>query len=75
MFFRSASGSAGWRDVGEEAAIKWFEDVITGAATVTASRGPTRIVPVNLAALAFVWVFIFCSLAFGVKWTGRIAYG
>lgn len=75
MFFRSAAGKAGWRGVDEEAAFGWFVDTITGASTI---RGddllPTRLVPVNVAALAFVWVIIFLCLVFGVRWTGRIAY-
>lgn len=74
MFFRSATNNAGWRGVSEVDAFEWFKDVITGASTLTDSLGPTRIVWINLLALAFVWLFIFLSLAFGVKWTGRIAY-
>lgn len=74
MFFRSATGNAGWHGVNETEAIAWFTNTVTGASTVGDSLEPTRLVWVNVAALAFVWACIFASLAFGVKWTGRIAY-
>lgn len=75
MFFRSALGKVGWRGVGEKEACDWFIDEVTGASTLKGGDlTVTRLVPWNVAAIAFVWMTIFACLAFGVKWTGRIAY-
>lgn len=75
MFIFSCIGSEGrWSNVSAEQAYQWFQETVTGSSTVTASGGPTRLVGYNVLALAFVWVFIFVSLGFGVKWTGRLSY-
>eukprot|EP00177_Eucheuma_denticulatum_P007827 GFKZ01014247.1.p1 GENE.GFKZ01014247.1~~GFKZ01014247.1.p1 ORF type:complete len:634 (+),score=57.27 GFKZ01014247.1:285-2186(+) len=74
MFVYSIQGSDGrWRGVSGEEAVAWFQNVVTGLGTAENSR-PTRLVGPNVGALAIVWVVIFLCLAFGVKWTGRIAF-
>lgn len=35
---------------------------------------PTRVVGANVGYSAIVWIIIWLCLAFGMKWTGRIAY-
>lgn len=75
MFVASCDGSDGkWRGQTAKAAYDWFRNEITGADTVAAGLVPTRIVWQNLLALLFVWLVVFLCLAFGVKWTGRVAY-
>lgn len=74
MFVYSIQGSDGrWRGVTGEEAFAWFQNTVTGLETATNGR-PTRLVGPNVGALAIVWVTIFLCLAFGVKWTGRIAF-
>lgn len=47
---------------------------IIGMATLEDDLRPTRIVPRNVGYSILVWFCIWCCLAFGLKWTGRIAY-
>lgn len=73
MFIYSFQGSEGrWSGEGSDA-FAWFVGTVTGLDTAP-DADPTRLVGPNVAALAVVWVAVFLCLAFGVKWTGRIAY-
>lgn len=75
MFIYSCQGSDGrWRNQTAKAAFDWFLNEVTGADTLADGLVPTRIVWQNLLALLFVWLVVFLCLAFGVKWTGRVAY-
>lgn len=75
MFIFSCMGSTGrWRGLAKASdAYAWFLENVTGQ-TKAAGLVPTRIVWENLLALLFVWVVVFVCLAFGIKWTGRVAY-
>lgn len=77
MFIVSCDGSTGrWRvsnTTNVLEATNFFTNDITGLATVD-GFSPTRLIWQNVLALLFVWLFIFLCLAFGIKWTGRIAY-
>lgn len=59
----------------ESEAFNWFLETVLSTSTVQEnSLLPTRLVPENVAALAFIWLAIFVALAFGVKWAGRLSY-
>lgn len=74
MFVYSCQGSEGrWSGVSGTAAFDWFVNVVTGLGSAD-GLNPTRLVGPNVAALAVVWLSVFLCIAFGVKWTGRIAY-
>lgn len=73
MFVYSFQGSDGrWGNSGTQA-FDWFINVVTGTETVI-DGAPTRIIGPTVGALAIVWISVFFSLAFGIKWTGRIAF-
>lgn len=75
MFVYSCQGSeTRWKDVSGAEANAWFEGVVTGLNPADADLAPTRLVGPNVAGLAITWIVIYLCLAFGVKWTGRIAY-
>ncbi|PXF41888.1 Sodium- and chloride-dependent GABA transporter 1 [Gracilariopsis chorda] len=75
MFVYSCQGSENrWKDVTGKQANDWFVGVVTGLSTAGDNIEPTRLVGPNVAGLAVTWIFIYLCLAFGVKWTGRIAY-
>ncbi|CAN8074847.1 unnamed protein product [Agarophyton chilense] len=75
MFVYSCQGSeTRWRGITGSQAYDWFENIVTGLETVADNLAPTRLVGPNVGALAITWVLIYLCLAFGVKWTGRIAY-
>jgi solute carrier family 6 GABA transporter-like protein 1 len=50
-----------------------LQDII-GMGTLGDDLRPTRIVGPNVGYSLFVWICIWACLAFGLKWTGRIAY-
>lgn len=73
LFIFSFQGSAaGYRQDNLTEALQWFEEEVTGSYSLQGG-GPTRLVGFNVGILAAVWFIIFLCLAFGVKWTGRIA--
>lgn len=77
MFIYSCAGSEGrWAGRSGEDAYDWFLETVTGYDSDVNGLNfvPTRLVGWNVLALAFVWLFIYFSLAFGVKWSGRISY-
>ncbi len=63
-----------WDNVlGSEAADYFFNDIV-GMGTLGDDLKPTRIVLENLFYLVLSWLCIGSCVAFGIKWTGRIAY-
>ena len=58
---------------GEEA-VNYFYDDIIGGGTVGDDQKPTRIVARNVGFAFLTWFIVFLCVAWGVKWTGRIAY-
>ncbi len=63
-----------WEDVsGADASDYFFNDII-GMNTLGDDNRPTRIVFTNILYLIISWVCIGACVAFGIKWTGRIAY-
>ena len=75
-FFPSWDDDAPWGNenlTGKEAS-DYFFDVIIGGATVTESSHPTRMVARNVGFTFMTWVIVFLSVAWGVEWTGRIAF-
>lgn len=63
-----------WKGMSGTEATNYFFHNLIGTYTLDESRRPTRIVPLNVVYLAFTWILVGGCLAFGVKWTGRIAY-
>jgi len=67
--------SEGWDNISSEDASAYFFDHIVGEETLgDDSKLPTRIVGPNVLYLAISWLSVGLCVAFGVKWTGRIAY-
>lgn len=75
-FFASFTPNDPWEesDITGEQAIAYFFDSIIGMSTLGEDLRPTRIVWVNVGYSTLTWFCIFLCLAFGLKWTGRIAY-
>lgn len=79
-FFSSWSADAPWNDedLDGEKAVNYFVFDIIGASTVPDSgdneQKPTRLVWKNVGFTFLSWFIIFLCVAWGVKWTGRIAY-
>jgi len=75
-FFESWSSEAPWTEEGitGEEAVGYFMDTIIGMSTLGPDLRPTRVLGVNVGYSALVWICIWACLAFGLKWTGRIAY-
>lgn len=74
-FFESWSDEAPWTDgVSGSEAVAYFQNEIIGMSTLGKDLRPTRIVGQNVGYSLLVWFCIWCCLAFGLKWTGRIAY-
>jgi len=63
-----------WEDISGAEASQYFYDDVIGMETLGDGTRPTRIVGANVAYLLFSWLCIGLCLAFGIKWTGRIAY-
>jgi solute carrier family 6 GABA transporter-like protein 1 len=59
---------------GEEAVNYFFNDIIGGSTVNPKDGTPTRMVWRNVGFSAMCWVLIFLCTAWGVEWTGRIAY-
>jgi SNF family Na+-dependent transporter len=72
-FFESF-GHVDWENVAGADASDYFFNDIVGMGTLDDSLRPTRIVWENLFYLFFSWICIGGCVAFGIKWTGRIAY-
>jgi hypothetical protein len=49
-------------------------DKIIGMDTLGDSLRPTRLVPANIGYSLLGWFCVWACLAFGMEWTGRIAY-
>ena len=75
-FFSSWDDDAPWGnpDLTGEEAVNYFINDIIGAGTVPEDGSPTRIVARNVGFAFLTWCIIFLCIAWGVKWTGRIAY-
>lgn len=54
--------------------MDYFYTQIIGLNTVGDDLRPTRVVGANVGYSALVWLCVWLCLAFGMKWTGRIAY-
>jgi solute carrier family 6 GABA transporter-like protein 1 len=63
-----------WKDMSGSQATNYFFHNLIGTYTLDESRRPTRIVPLNVLYLAITWIIVGACLAFGIKWTGRVAY-
>jgi SNF family Na+-dependent transporter len=63
-----------WQDIGGSEATQYFFHDIVGTYTLDEDRKPTRIVGLNVIYLALAWITVGCSSAFGLRWTGRVAY-
>lgn len=77
-FFDTFSPDSPWQDpdVTGDQAVDHFIGNIIGASTVPdgGMGSPTRLVAKNVGYTALTWFLIFLSVAWGVKFTGRIAY-
>lgn len=75
-FFESFGNDDPWADEGVsgEDAVNYFYDKIIGMQTLGDELRPTRVVGANVGYSVLVWVCVWACLAFGMKWTGRIAY-
>jgi len=75
-FFDSFGSEDPWAEnaAGAGNATAYMLNEVIGGKTVSKDGNPTRLVWANAAYLLLVWFFIFLCLAFGMKWTGRIAY-
>jgi solute carrier family 6 GABA transporter-like protein 1 len=75
-FFSSWSEDAPWQkeDLTSDDALNYFLDTVIGGKTVPDSNRPSRLVTANVLYTLMTWVVIFLCVAWGVKWTGRIAY-
>lgn len=63
-----------WEDIsGSEASKYFFQDVI-GTSTLDEDMRPNHLVVANVAYLAMTWIVVGSCTAFGIRWTGRIAY-
>ena len=74
-FFETFGKMAGnWVDVsGADAGDYFFNDIV-GMDTLDDDLKPTRVVWENFFYLVLSWCCIGLCIAFGIKWTGRIAY-
>jgi solute carrier family 6 GABA transporter-like protein 1 len=75
-FFESFGDEDPWADEGVNGtvAVDYFTGHIIGMETLGDDLRPTRIVGQNVGYSILVWLCIWACLAFGLKWTGRIAY-
>lgn len=75
-FFDSWSEDSPWNnpDLSGGDAVNHFVLKVIGMETVPDSGEPTRIVPANVLYTFITWLIIFLCVAWGVKWTGRIAF-
>lgn len=75
-FFSSWDEDAPWgkENLTGEEAVNYFYDDIIGGGTVGDDGKPTRIVARNVGFAFLTWFIVFLCVAWGVKWTGRIAY-
>ena len=75
-FFETFGKNHPWNDEGVtgDDAVEYFYDSIIGMDTVGDDNRPTRIVPQNVGFSVIVWLAVYVCIAFGMKWTGRIAY-
>jgi solute carrier family 6 GABA transporter-like protein 1 len=75
-FFQSFGNDDPWADEGVTGAdaVDYFYTQIIGMQTLGDDNRPTRVVGPNVGYAFLVWVCVWACLAFGMKWTGRIAY-
>jgi solute carrier family 6 GABA transporter-like protein 1 len=75
-FFESFGSNDPWanQDVTGADAVGYFYTQIIGMDTLGDDLRPTRVVGANVGYSALVWIIVWACLAFGMKWTGRIAY-
>jgi len=76
VFFDSFTDRSPWNNenlTGTDAVTYFVQDII-GGGTIGDSGRPTRIVGANVGYTLLAWVIIFLCVAWGVKWTGRVAY-
>jgi solute carrier family 6 GABA transporter-like protein 1 len=75
-FFDSFSADSPWANpelTGGEAVGHFFNEII-GMKTLDDSNQPTRLIGKNVGYAFLTWLIVFLCTAWGVKWTGRIAY-
>ena len=63
-----------WAGISSAEATEYFYNEVIGMETLGDDSRPTRAVGANVGYLLFSWMCIGLCLAFGIKWTGRIAY-
>lgn len=75
-FFASWSSDAPWGkpDLTGKIALDYFIKDIIGQSTLNDDQQATRMVGRNVGFTFLSWLIIFLCVAWGVKWTGRIAY-
>lgn len=75
-FFESFGSNDPWAgdNVTGEDAVAYFYSNIIGMQTLGGDLRPTRVVGPNVGYSVLVWLCVWLCLAFGMKWTGRIAY-
>lgn len=66
--------SESWDDISSEDASDYFFNHVVGQESLGDDGLPTRIVGENVMYLMISWLSVGLCIAFGVKWTGRIAY-
>mmetsp|Transcript_7825 Transcript_7825/g.19169 ORF Transcript_7825/g.19169 Transcript_7825/m.19169 type:complete len:658 (+) Transcript_7825:119-2092(+) len=75
-FFDTFRADSPWNDpeLDGGTAVGHFVSEIIGAGSLGDDGKPTRLVGINVFYSFVTWVLIFLCVAWGVKWTGRIAY-
>lgn len=75
-FFESFGNNDPWAKEGVtgEDAVSYFYNDIIGMSTLGEDSRPTTVVAANVGYSVLVWICIWLCLAFGMEWTGRIAY-
>lgn len=75
-FFDTFRADSPWNDpeLDGGTAVGHFVNEIIGAGSLADDGKPTRLVGINVFYSFVTWVLIFLCVAWGVKWTGRIAY-
>lgn len=63
-----------WEGINGSDASDYFFHEVVGTYTLDEDMRPSRIILANLFYLALAWLIVGVCIAFGIKWTGRIAY-
>lgn len=75
-FFESFGSNDPWANEGVtgEDAVGYFYSSIVGMDSLGPDLRPTHVVAANVGYSLLVWFIVWLCLAFGMEWTGRIAY-